>query len=175
MSRARTLVAAIVAAAAFCLAARGEDSYLYWMVSTEDGAWGDFAAAALRAMETADGDKSKSTVIDVKAPEDYNEETKLGTYVNTYSVFGSGLYEGWTFFVEFLRYNEAGEYTHSEYLPGHSYDELVRSRALVMDYMIPTGIMDGAAFNFAVAPEPSSGLMLLLGLAAVGLKRRRGA
>ena len=171
----RRLIAATLTTLSIMLSACGEDSYLYWMASTEDGAWGDFAAAALRAMETADGDKSKSTVIDVKAPEDYNEETKLGTYVNTYSVFGSGLYEGWTFFVEFLRYNEAGEYMHSEYLPGHSYDELVRSRALVMDYMIPTGLMAGNAFNFTVTPEPSSGLMLLLGLAAVGLKRRQGA
>ena len=177
MSRARLFIAAAVAAAAFCLAARGEDSYLYWMVSTEDSSssWGAFAAAALRAMKNADGDKSDSSLIDVKAPEDYSEATHSGTYVNTYSVFGSGLYDGWTFFVELLNYNpDTGEYLHSAYLPGHGYDELVSSRALVMDYMIPTGITAGAAFNFAVAPEPSSGLMLLLGLAALGLKRRNG-
>ena len=125
-------------------------------------------------METADGDKSKSTVIDVKAPEDYDDATHSGTYVNTYSVFGSGLYDGWTFFVELLNYNpDTGEYLHSAYLPGHGYDELVSSRALVMDYMVPTGMMAGNAFSFSAIPEPSSGLMLLLGLAALGLKRRR--
>ena len=157
------------------LSARGEDSYLYWMVSTADSGLGDFAAAALRAMKNADGDKSESTVIDVKAPEDYDDATHSGTHVNTYSVFGSKLYEGWTFFVELLNYSEDGGYAHSKYLPEHGYDELVSSRALVMDYMIPTGLMAGNAFNFTVTPEPSSGLMLLLGLAALGLRRKRVA
>ena len=154
-------------------AARGEDSYLYWMVTTEDGYWGDFSAVALRAMESSDGDKSASSLIDVKAPEDYNEATHSGTYVNTYSVFGSGMYDGWTFFVELLNFNpDTGEYIHSEYLPGHGYDELVSSGALVMDYMLPIGLTFGNAISLSAVPEPSCGLLLLLGLAAVGLKRR---
>ena len=169
----RQLIAASLTTLLFAFAARGEDCYLYWMASTEDGYWGDYAAAALRAMESADGDKSAGALIDVKAPEDYSEATHSGTYINTYSVFGSGLYDGWTFFVELLNYNpDTGEYIHSEYLPSHGYGELVRSGALVMDYMLPTGLTFGNAINMSAVPEPSSGLMLLLGLAAVGLKRR---
>ncbi|MBQ2628397.1 MAG: PEP-CTERM sorting domain-containing protein [Kiritimatiellae bacterium] len=153
---------------------RCEDSYLYWMVTTEDDYWPRFSAAALRTMESADGDKSASTLLDVKAPEDLDETTQLGTYVNTYTVFGSGLYEGWTFFVELLNFNPStGEYSHSAYLPGYGYDELVRSGALLMDYMTPTGLTFGNAFNLSAVPEPSSGLMLLLDLAAVGLRRKR--
>ena len=154
----------------------GEDSYLYWMASTEDDYWPRFSAAALRTMENADGDKSASTLLDVKAPEDLNETTHKGTYVNTYTVFGSGLYEGWTFFVELLNYNpDTGEYLHSAYLPGHGYDELVSSGALVMDYMTPTGLTFGNAINLSAVPEPSSGLMLLVGLAMLGLRRKRVA
>lgn len=46
---------------------------------------------------------------------------------------------------------------------------------LVMDYMTPTGLTFGSAINLSAIPEPSSGLMLLLGLAALGLRRKRVA
>ena len=173
----RRLIAATLTTLSIALSACGEDSYLYWMASTEDDYWPRFSAAALRTMEKADGDRSASTLLDVKAPEDLSTDLTpipSGTYVNTYTVFGSGLYEGWTFFVELLNYNpDTGEYLHSMYLPGHGYDELVSSGALVMDYMTPTGLTFGNAINLSAVPEPSSGLMLLLGLAALGLRRRR--
>lgn len=78
---------------------------------------------------------------------------------------------GWTYFVEL--YNDGGIFAHSESMP-YSQSSVVA----MSDMAVPTMKLH-LAQNFAAAarpvPEPTSAMLMLMGFAAMALRRRRPA
>lgn len=78
---------------------------------------------------------------------------------------------GYSFFVEL--YNESGDTLWTQY--ASTYEQLLNSQAISTGGIgAPTGLGLGG-MNGAAIPEPTSGLMLLIGGAMLALRRRRRA
>lgn len=80
--------------------------------------------------------------------------------------------EGATYYIELLNYDNASTYKHLANTSGTTYAELsgaISSGALSAQGM--TAIWTGAAV--VTTPEPTSGLLLLMGFAMLGLKRKK--
>ena len=168
----------LILAIAFSAIAIVRADVLYWMVSDTE---------VQKVGTTADAFSSYSTFATLKAtknglPEDLVLSTKSGTDVfNTYDGYGTyeytlgspltTPYEDYSFYVEL--YN--GYRTNPE-----AYGDLVNN-----GYIVPSngmgsspsvqgaGFGQGAGHNTYNVPEPTSGLLFLIGGMLLGLKRRR--
>ena len=153
------------------VASAAVDSYLYWMITTSDS----YEYARIRAANNPD------TVIDnyltiynvgLGQISDANNRVTRGQVADE-AGFGDGLYAGMidsaslpaSFIVEL--YNAQDKFI----------SQSVISSSAVADYLYRggTGIPPSAFISvssFAI-PEPSSGLLMLVGCAVLGLRRRR--
>ena len=157
---------AVLILAAFALTS-AKASVLYWQV--EPGTTSDsFQYALLKATNGTDpavtvaGAEAQGT-----APNQYVslQNTELGQYGN----------DGYSFFVEMANYN-GGEWQTVATGQTISYTDLVSSGYVATGAVDANGAATAASsFNMGAnaIPEPSSGLLLLIGGAMLALRRRR--
>lgn len=140
---------------------------LYWQVNTADagdrGYTGEAARAALY-VTTADG---KGNVSSAKLLDGYYNLEEGKAFQTDLGEYGTSQY---SFFVELL--NASGE-SWTQYTT--SYDNLVSSGYVSTSPLsVPTAALTGG-FNGAAVPEPTGGMLLLIGGALLALRRRRQA
>ena len=181
----------VCAVSALTLAA--EDSYLYWMVQntisvTDNGVttsynWqeGNLNAwvVAYNSSTWKPGDKGESLLLygqnqtsGALAPAGgMSTVTLTGDNSPYYARIGSGVQAStWSYFIEL--YNEQGTFI------GRSSEGLDYATAQSAEYLRGSDLRPGtywnvSAFTTTPAPEPSSGLLLLIGCAALALRRRK--
>ncbi|MCQ2393907.1 MAG: PEP-CTERM sorting domain-containing protein [Kiritimatiellae bacterium] len=166
----KKVLVALAVAGAVVLAQAGT---LYWQVADA----GSFSAATLYA-----NDGTSKTRLESSLAQGVDLETTL-TGTETGLVQTSlGDYEGsqYSFLVELVTYSSGGTVTKSNWMKEFSYDDLVTGGYVAAGGIgFPTtteGINMGVSGpNPGVIPEPSSGLLLLLGGALMALRRRRQA
>ena len=172
-----------LSALAALLNASAEDSYLYWMVpDTATGTGQDGLAL------------SGSYTAKIRAIENGEWEYGAGQYLNIYSSVNGGLGqvlengatvtfgskadnvpyfvnlakavgENWKYFVEI--YNDSGIFARSD-LP-YSQESIVTLAGIGT----PGKLLAPAVFVPAAVPEPNSALLMLIGCAALALRRRK--
>ena len=140
---------------------------LYWQIDTstagDRGYSGDAAYAALYVTTVeGKGDKSTATLLD-----GYYDLDEAKTFTTELGSYGDSKY---SFFVELL--NASGD-SWTQYTS--TYDNLVSSGYVSTSPLsVPTQALTGG-FNGAAVPEPTSGVLLLIGGAMLALRRRRRA
>lgn len=159
-------VCAFAVCAFVAVSVRGEA--LYWQVSEDSGQTFDFAQLRVKGGDI-DGYEVLD-MVDAESGESYNytplTNTDLGQYASS----------EYSFFVEMLTYaNDA--LTDKAAGKTYTYQELVSSG------YVATGLADGLSIeagglglnmgSSGAIPEPSSGLLLLMGGAMLALRRRR--
>ena len=165
----RLLALVAVAASAMCASA----STLYWQVSAPD-AGATFSSATLYAQAAGSDTKTELGTVSVANGTLFSDEQ--GSYselmqadVSSYS----GSDPAYNFFVEMVNYSADGGATRRGYT--YSYQELADAGYIATDSF---GITDAQAAartsNMgAPTPEPTSGMLLLIGGSLLALRRRR--
>lgn len=158
-----------VLCAVLALAGAVSADILYWQIDPSSagdrGYTGTAKYAALYAT-TSDGkgDKASATTTKVAGYYDLEESKAFQTDLGAY---GTSEYN---FFVELL--NASGD-SWTQYTT--SYDDLVSSGYVSTSPLsVPTAALTGG-FNGAAVPEPTGGMLLLIGGALLALRRRRQA
>ena len=171
-----------LSAFAALLNASAEDSYLYWMVPDN--------ATGVEGFSIADGTYTAK----IRAIQNGEWEYGAGQYLNIYSSVNGGLGqvlengatvtfgsnadnlpyfvnlasavgENWKYFVEI--YNDSGIFARSD-LP-YSQESIVTLAGIGT----PGKLLAPATFVPAAVPEPNSALLMLIGCAALALRRRK--
>lgn len=156
-------IAAFVAGL-FC-AMSAQASALYWQVDQEEGR--TFQYAQLKVISTG-ADPSTATVIDMAEAEgDPSKVTLTNTELGKYAK------NGYCFFVEMVNYVD-GNWTTVDTGYTYGYGDLVSSGYIATGAIDSSNMSTATAVNMGSAvPEPSSGLLLLMGGAMLALRRRR--
>lgn len=173
------------ALAALLNAASAEDSYLYWMVpdtatgtgqgdvplsgsytakirAIEGGEWVYGAGTYLNIYPSVNGGLGGNVLADGAAVTFGSGADNVPYFVNLAGAVG----ENWKYFVEI--YNSAGIFARSEALP-YSEESIVTLAGMGK----PGKLLAPAMFIPAAVPEPNSALLLLIGCAALALRRRK--
>jgi len=141
---------------------------LYWQVGEDAAQTFDYA----QLMVTGGSLGSGSTDLDLIGSEKGAQysytpvaNTELGQYASS----------EYSFFVEFLNYSEASGWTTVSSTQPVGYSTLLSSGYVAVDMPTSMALSAGTTgFNMAGAvPEPTSGLLLLMGGAMLALRRRR--
>lgn len=152
--------------------------YLYWQVtdssvsSTQGGTISGYTVASLWAVKNGVYTQLESSYISGFGPDGF--ETTSATYVsvpsaNEYSVDLSSLGDltGYSFFVELKTAADGTQLGYSNFITGDEVETYVASGSLSE---IPSvTVWHGDTYS---APEPTSGLLMLLGAACLGLRRK---
>lgn len=159
----------MVLCAIFALVGAVSADTLYWQIDTSSagdrGYSGDAAYAALYVTTVeGKGDTAAATTTRLDGYYDLSEGTTFTTELGDY---GGSQY---SFFVELL--NASGD-SWTQYTS--TYDNLVSSGYVSTSPLsVPTQALSGG-MNGAAVPEPTSGVLLLIGGAMLALRRRRRA
>ena len=163
----KNLFKSLVAGTLLLAGASASAGTLYWQVTSDTGA--TFDEAWIVAENKSNGEKNyiEGVGSDGQSP---SSTALMQTDLNGYES------DAYLFYVEMSNYNSAND----EYSPvatgyKYSYDELVSSgyvAASPLDINKVTAAASAANFGSPI-PEPSSGLLLLIGGAMLALRRRR--
>ena len=161
------LVAVAVAASAMVASA----GTLYWQVQGENAS-DTFDSATLYASQNSDGSSATelATVSTLYTDEDGMYSDMMQTDISAYSGDNPAYY----FFVEMANYNGATDPKRGQM---YTYQELVDGGYVATSPFDSTSAIAAAqGFNMGAAgavPEPTSGLLLLIGGSLLALRRRR--
>lgn len=163
------LVKKLVLAAVVVLTGVAQADALYWQVDTQaaDAFYkgDDVAFAAVYATSTSESYSyaNREYVSSITM----DSGTKGAPQMADLGSYGSSSY---SFFVEL--YNASGEVLHTGY--ANTYNQLLGSGYISTskDAFAPTVLASGG-YNGASVPEPTSGMLLLMGGALLALRRRR--
>ena len=142
---------------------RAEDSYLYWMVDATEAEWwlDSFTYATIKETSTGEYLVDRQYGVDAVAANDDGLTTAAVDFIMPTAYMSSE----YSFIVELYNENDS--------LLGWSravnFDELIDH---IFSGMQPTGA-NPYVFS-AIIPEPTSGMLLLFGLAGLALRRKRG-
>lgn len=153
---------AAVLTALVSLSGRAEDSYLYWMFDNYDTGY-QFDSAQIRVVSDDKG-TDYMTPVAINLSEGYTAGNGSVSFLEMYTkVSTSGTSDGRYFLLELLN-GESVSYV----------SDLVNWGAASV--VSSSGMSSGSptAFTVAAVPEPTSGLLLLFGVAALALRRRSG-
>jgi len=144
---------------AFGTAIAANADYLYWMVDTTDmdTKYQDFTTIVLRSTESS---SIQSRAVDYSDVSDYYDNGYYFTYSGTLSDTASyfvELYNGDTWVAESAKM---------------AYSDLLTGGSIFKGGLQPAAITPANFGSYAV-PEPTSGVLFLLGGMLLGLKRRR--
>ena len=159
------IIKSLVLSAAVALggAALAEDSYLYWLMGTGYDAWTDFSYVKV-AMGSAPG-ASGTTYLTIGASTvtgGFSGDLTAGQYAGT-----NAEPTGKKFWVEL--YNSSGNCIT---VSGMSdYSAILAAANIGPDVFSITG--DGHNFGATFVPEPTSGLLTLLGFGLLAIRRKR--
>lgn len=144
---------------------------LYWQVA--DNSMGDFTYATLYAVPTANAGQAGTEITSVLADgvdlASVNEGTKVSPVLTDITGYGST----YSFYVEVTNY--AGESRSLNQNYPWTYNELLSNGYISTgsSMSVPTAIASGSALNGGSVPEPTSGMLLLIGGSLLALRRRR--
>lgn len=166
MKTTKKIVLLTFAALAFASAHAGT---LYWQVQ-EGTTSEEFGYALLKAYQTDGGSVDTATTIagataEGTAPNQYvsMQNTDLGSYSDS----------GYTFFVELANYSDNAWHSVSKGAR-YTYDDLVSAGYVATGLTDSISAMTAASnFNMGAVPEPTSGVLLLIGGSLLALRRRR--
>lgn len=142
----------IVAAVAFSAVLANAD-YLYWQTNAADANGGQYAALYENGSM-------------VQGWMDLQSADAVTTY--TYDNASSGS----SYYIEYANYNDG--FNHTGASESQTYTQLAQNHAIITGTQLPTTmaqVWQGGS-NYAAAPEPTSALLMLFGLAGLALKRR---
>lgn len=191
-----TVAAAVVA---FASAAVADEPVLLWLVSDpviSDGSgktdaesiWA--SAVRIRASNGSQSDyltywydDDEGKMVDTPAETIYglsreNEHSPLEagpTWSNLHGEYGDYTENGWSFTMELVNYEDGNWMTVASSDPV-SYQDLVSGKHVSAGQLdLPSTVPWRPEFSTASVPEPTSGMMLLIGTALLALRRRRKA
>lgn len=142
------------------------DSYLYWMIDAADASEYDYTKAQLVSSSSSTWTKGLSS-IDSATKNQISDAEDIAS--GFYSSLGNNP-QGMYYFVELV----AGEVL--AYSDAISYSDAVAAGYITTMSQFDVGSANlWSASSFTAVPEPTSGMMVLFGMAALALRRRRRA
>lgn len=148
-------------------------SYLYWMIDGSDKRFSSLDYTSLSFnVKTASGYESIMFYDEIGGAKGYSSLTKdeveliAGNATLFADVTDYYTLDAVTFYIEL--FNDSTQVAYSE-IPSAQVASYIAS----FDPANPSGFIPASATWSAPAPEPTSGLLMLLGMVALGLKRRK--